>query len=99
MADYRGKISELDNKIIDAQDNHEKLTLLTEAIELNRAYSHALRRPVVAKFVWGTLILPLGVIALFPQAIIRIVKATVASKRADEYEKMRDEIRAESKAE
>ena len=96
MADYRGKIVTLDNKIKDSQDNHEKLMLLSEGIELNRAYAHALRRPVPAKFVWGTLILPLGLLALFPQAIIRIIKAHVATKRADEYELIRDQLRAEN---
>ena len=59
MADYRIKIYELDNKIQDAQDDHEKLMLLSEGIELNRNYAHSLRRPIAVKIVFGVLILPL----------------------------------------
>ena len=93
MADYRGKIELLDNKIIDACDDYEKLSLLTEAIELNKAYIRALRRPIPAKIIFGILILPLGLIALFPQAIVRSTKANIAKNRVQKYEKMRRELR------
>ena len=93
MADYRGQISLLDNKIQDTQNKHEKLMFLDEAIELNKNYARALKRPVVGKFIFGTIILPLGLIALFPQAIVRLVKASNVYKRIDRYEQMRNDLR------
>ena len=91
---YQSEISLLDNKIIDAKDDHEKLMFLNEAIELNKNYAHSLRKPVPGKFIFGTLILPLGLIALYPQAIVRLVKAGIASKRVRRYEELREELRA-----
>ena len=92
MADYRGRINELDNKIIDTSDVNQKLMYIDENIELNRSYVHALHRAIPVKIVFSVLVWPL-ILIFVPQIIIRCTKANICKKRIKSLEEERKKLR------